>query len=523
MSNVYTVPKITAGQATPAKFNAPLEYIQKSLNALEAKLDGLANKSAVLQWGATVSSDTNIGDLVYFDSKNGSCFRPAIARLANKPGAQGQSVQSPSSRVEGLVVSLNPAVILKQGYYQSNIITNTIGTGAFAGVYFLSPEKAGKATLNPGWNMRQPCISYYGDGKFSMLTNYLAHDNHHHSYAKLQERIVYNSVVYKDQDPVSGTYYWNAPVSRIGQLDPQTTAIFADGLLGTGKYTCTKNKVWFTGTDPKQIADVIEVFNITPFAYGDSVVRSISTDTLNISGNSGSVQINMPDYSYAKQTSDRALSRIYNSTLYTTPIVSKIVAGAGISVSDIGNGAVTIGNADLMNYPIDATQIYMNGAQREATELLTYTIFPKGKTSSVTMSLSVNNSTEIQYNVSIWVSSKGPGTGRLNIKFYWLPFSDQNPIVIPTSPVKEDIISLQNSSPQNILYKNLDLASTIKTSGTLIAQLKAQGPVDDLRLYRMGFKLTPVATSTDSDAQINPVDSQFLDKMEKVLTYNAKY
>ena len=42
MAKVYTVPKITAGQATPAKFNAPLEYIQKSLNTLEAKLDGLA-------------------------------------------------------------------------------------------------------------------------------------------------------------------------------------------------------------------------------------------------------------------------------------------------------------------------------------------------------------------------------------------------------------------------------------------------------------------------------------------------
>lgn len=70
---------------------------------------------------------------------------------------------------------------MRSGYYESAAITATIGTGAEAGIYYLSPTNAGKATKTPGWNLRQPCLSYYGDGKFSLFTHYLAHDNHHHT------------------------------------------------------------------------------------------------------------------------------------------------------------------------------------------------------------------------------------------------------------------------------------------------------------------------------------------------------
>lgn len=518
MSNVYTVPKITAGQATPAKFNAPLEYIQKSLNSLQAKLDGLVNKSAVLQWNATVSDDTNIGDLVYFDSQEGSCFRPAIARLLGKPGSQGQSVQAPSSRVQGLVISLNPAVILKQGYYESNAIISTIGTGASAGMYFLSPQTAGKATKDPGWNMRQPCISYYGDGKFSMLTNYLAHDNHHHSYAKLTTSIAADD--YQGQDQKKGSVCWIAPTEDIGQLSSVTTAIFADGILNNTNYQCTAHAVWYTGSATP--ASYIQVFNVIPFAYGDSVVRSLATQTLDIEGSQGNLRINLPTYEITQNTfADSAVSNIDGKYLQKTPVVSKITAGAGIYLKQLSNGIYNIASDQLVGSYLDATDMYMNGTQRVATSLLTYNVFPSGKQTSYTMSLPITNSSKQEYKASVWLYSRGQASGTVYITFYWIPLLQQSATAIPNTGV-ETTLRLSNSTANNLLLQKVNIADfTLTSSGTLVAKLTMKSPAKDTYIYRSGFMLD--ATATVKENSDSGVSSNFLDKIQNVLTYNAKY
>lgn len=518
MSNVYTVPKITAGQATPAKFNAPLEYIQKSLNTLEAKLDGLANKSAVLQWGATVSSDTNIGDLVYFDSQEGSCFRPAIARLLGKPGSQGQSVQAPSSRVEGLVIALNPAVILKQGYYQSNAIISTIGTGASAGMYYLSPQTTGKATKDPGWNMRQPCISYYGDGKFSMLTNYLAHDSHHHSYAKLTTSV--SASDYQGQDQKIGSICWIAPTEDIGQLSPATTAIFADGILNNTNYQCTAHAVWYTGS--AKPASYIQVFNVIPFAYGDSVVRSISTQTLDIEGSQGNLRVNLPTYEITQNTfADSAVSNIDGKYIQKTPVVSKITAGAGIYLKQLSNGIYNIASDQLVGSYLDATDVYMNGTQRVATSLLTYNVFPSGKETSYTMSLPITNPSKQEYKVSVWLYSRGQASGTVYVTFYWIPLSQSETTTIPITGV-ETTLRLSNNTNNSLLLQKVQLSDfKLSSSGTLVAKLAMKAPAKDTYIYRSGFLLD--ATNVIINESDSSVSSNFLDNIQNVLTYNAKY
>lgn len=517
MSNVYTVPKITAGQATPAKFNAPLEYIQKSLNALEAKLDGLANKSAILQWNATVSAETNIGDLVYFDSQNGSCFRPAIARLLGKPGSQGQSVQAPSSRVEGLVISLNPAVILKQGYYQSNAVISTIGTGASAGMYFLSPQTAGKATKDPGWNMRQPCISYYGDGKFSMLTNYLAHDNHHHSYAKLTTSV--SASDYQGQDQKIGSICWIAPTEDIGQLSSATTAIFADGVLNNTDYQCTAHAVWYKGTD--KAAAYIQVFNVIPFAYGDSVVRSIATQSLDIQGSQGNLRINLPAYQITQNTfADSAISNIQGRYIQKTPVVSKITAGAGIYLNQLSNGIYNIASDQLVGSYLDATDVYMNGTQRVATSLLTYNVFPAGKQTSYTMSLPITNPSNQKYTVSIWLYSRGQASCTVYVTFYWIPLLQTQATPIPTSGVQTTIRLSNNTGNSLLLQKTAIQQFSLASSGTLVAKLAVKAPAKDTYIYRSGFILDAIADQQEQDPSVT---SDFLDDIQNVLTYNAKY
>ena len=59
--------------------------------------------------------------------------------------------------------------MLRSGYCSDPVIINTLGAAATAGLYYLSPATAGKATKLPGWDVRIPCINYYGNGKFSFV------------------------------------------------------------------------------------------------------------------------------------------------------------------------------------------------------------------------------------------------------------------------------------------------------------------------------------------------------------------
>lgn len=127
--------------------------------------------------------------LVYYNTGD-SKFEPAVAALLGTPGDQGQSVEAPSSRVEGMIISKDASGItgtmLTGGYWESaTLAAACLGGSATAGTYYLSPETPGKAAKNTNGHLQQPVLSYYGNGKFSLSLFYMAHDNHFHGSAVL--------------------------------------------------------------------------------------------------------------------------------------------------------------------------------------------------------------------------------------------------------------------------------------------------------------------------------------------------
>ena len=171
MSNTFTVPKIQdTDTASAATLNAPLNYIQSSLNNL-AQSTGI--RSANIQYAVPVDSTVSVGDLVYFNTST-SKFQKALADiLSNSVGTDGQTIEADSCHVQGFILSINTtqhsAVMLRSGYCSDSHIVDTLGVGAQAGLYYLSPQTAGKATKLPGWDVRIPCINYYGNGKFAFM------------------------------------------------------------------------------------------------------------------------------------------------------------------------------------------------------------------------------------------------------------------------------------------------------------------------------------------------------------------
>lgn len=170
MSNTFAVPKIQSdATASAATFNAPLNYIQTALNTL---VQDIGKRSACVQYQVPVATGVAAGDLVYYDSDS-AVFKQALGGLSQETGEQGQAIQTKASHVQGLILSINTteysAVMLRAGYCSDSIIQFTLGDTASAGLYYLSQSNSGKATKAPGWDVRIPCISYYGNNQFSFM------------------------------------------------------------------------------------------------------------------------------------------------------------------------------------------------------------------------------------------------------------------------------------------------------------------------------------------------------------------
>lgn len=431
MAQTFIVPKITNGPATAATFNAPLEYIQDALNEIQS--DAMSTQQAVLQYEVPVASNVVAGDLVYYNKTAGNFQKAFIDTYTY----QGQLMEADSCRVEGLVLSVNAtegsAVMIRNGYYVDGAVLGAIGVGASAGTYYLS-STAGKATLTPGWEVRIPVISYYGDSKFSMINTAFAH---------------------------------------VGNPDVP--------------------------------------------------VRHIVSNTLDVSNSGDTVRIQQKEYtSDDPEPSAYAISGIDNGQLKLTPVASMLLGGAGIKVSYRGNGIWNISQDSLIDKPLTATDFTLNGVQRVADTLLTYSVFPAGSSATMTMVMPINfvASSAFTGNIKVWLTTRGPGAGTYSVQVYWLPYGT---VSTSPSPFGSTTVSTSNTSTTQLTYvQSADIAApTISTSGVLVAKITSSSPSYDMYVHQAGFKLS---LENESDSQSSTVTrDEIMAVLQEVFSWNPNY
>lgn len=242
----YNIPLISENQGLGA-LNDRLSLIDDIVNSLSFRLDNRASKSSMIRYNVPLAPGTGIGSLVYYDTDT-KCFAQALAGTMPLPGYEGESIETPQSRVEGIVIDYfsegaTTGNILTGGYWESSDVAITcLGPAALPGTYYLSGVNAGKAVMDPGSSVRQPVLMYYGEGKFSMALFYQAHDNHFHSSASLEEAWLSATQVQEAlDDPVTipEGAKWGYIVAddqacaRLGQIDEGVTAVFENGILDT--------------------------------------------------------------------------------------------------------------------------------------------------------------------------------------------------------------------------------------------------------------------------------------------------
>lgn len=505
-----TLTRITAGgtgQQALDKLNLPLSQIEAALNTLAGRISGLTNKCAVIKKDAPLSSDCYVGALVYFNTETDHMrYEPALAALLGAPGDQGQSVEAPSARVVGIVLSKGSTAdasgnvqgtLLLGGYWEdSGVVAGALGANPVPGVYYLSPYTAGKATADPQYHLRQPILCYEGGDKITMGLQYMAHDNHFHASLAL-ESAYWTAVANAPAGvtPPAGAVwiYLNNTTQEfinLGELSSRTTAVFHNGILQTSDtFVVSDGYLWCKNAQaPAQ--NTVVLFNSYPFAYDSAVVRDIQSgnDALTIKFQNGLVTITQNDFEQGEtENVPLAVASINGKTLGMTPVVTGAQAGPGTTVSVNEAGVATIASSLLADTPLDAYSINHNGTTVTSDGTFLYYTFPKGRVSNmVIMQNVVGMQAATELSAKVWGMCAG-GNVTVSISAWWIPISGTG----AQSAVSLGTMSIAYSGTQ--AYVESTGSMTVAGNGQLVAKLTVTGaPGDDVKLARVGFKYSLV-------------------------------
>ena len=495
--------------------------IEDLFNQLAAQVGGITNKSSIVVHQVALSPDTYVGALVYFDATD-ALFKPALAGLLGEPGTQGQTLETPASRVVGMVIDIYDTAaatnnitgtLLLGGMWNSRAaVEGCIGDAAAPGTYYLSPSRAGGATLNPDYHLRQPVFTYFGQYSFGLNIFYMAHDNHWHGSLRLDSSLWY---MWLDGDPnpnkpaeppATGTWYWydlaeDANAVGLGDLAQRTTAIFSSGILAPADdidlagFYIQDGVLWFKG-DAAPVD--VTLFNHFPFAYGSPVLRDItsSNDALVVTKRNGLVTLTQNAFvggSVAR--TGTAISNINGRTLEYTPVISGIAAGPGTSVSISSRGVATISATSVIGYPMDAYNVNANGATVTSDGTLTYFMFPSGRQNAgfvIGMPVTgIDSSTRLSAVVWGWCVN---ATASFDVSIS----------VVPDPQINSSSTNVQQNAATGTLsfgaggitYAESTCSVQLTGGGMLFARITASGaPATDIRLLRMGFKLTLLSSA----------------------------
>ena len=522
----YEVPLVSnstaqSNEAAVKILDRSLGYIESALNELSGQMALSNSRNAIIRHNVPIGEGVTPGMLVYYNSDPyHACFEPAVAELAALPGDQGESIESPKARVEGIIIfvdnSTATGTLLCGGYYESTAIAEAcLGETAVAGTYYLTPDptKAGQATLDTHGMLRQPVLSYYGNGKFSLSLFYLAHDNHFHTTAILAEAWTAAG----EDAPAGAVWEYNAPMlfedQYVGELSPITTAVFWNGILqpvsGTAfdvsPFAIANGKLYFKQlTEPA--AGSVTIFNHFPFAYNSSVVRSIQSandNLLKVTDSNGIVTLT--PYSFASgetKPSATAISSIVDGVMGYTPVVPGINAGPGMTVTRALNGVTTVSVSDILGDLLDAHSIQNNGSTVITDGVLQFFTFPANRTSEFVMFYPVTDVPEgMELKASAWGTLYGPST-QLDVNGYFVPQpTTGNNTELPDTSSLANTVALSFGSGVNgqLSYAEVELDGfTITTPGMLVARVRPHStPSSNIQLLRVGFKLG-LATAPDT-------------------------
>ena len=525
----YNITKFgTPGGVTPANANAAIDLMDArideanaALNNLSLRIEELNTKSAIIRQHVPIAPGVFVGALVYYDVANARFDRAQALTLAETTQT-GNTIEAPQARVEGLIIGIdNPggdsitATMLCGGYWEDfNLAQVLLDDGTSprpAGTYYLSPSQPGRATRETYGHLRQPVLSYYGDGKINLSIFYMAHDNHYHASQRLDAQwkdIASADIPEGITPPANAQYVYTGTFSYgIGAIG-NTTAVFRDGILedtlpeaNPQRFVIKDNYIWYCDSQNKPGPGDVTIFNHYPFAYDTSVVRTVmsDSDSITITNDNGLVTIKGNDFVNGDVSkSSYAISAINGRTLTFTPVVTDVAAGPGIDITRSLDGSVYISTTSKLGGLLDAYSINHNGTTLISSGLYQFITFPASRRSSFVMMLPVSGITA-PCTASVWGIKYGQIGISLGVQAQFIPdptTGEQS--LIPSEVFAGSLSFDQGDASNSLVFGEMPITGcTISGNGTLIAsvELDLRESNAQVQLLRTGFKLSALANN----------------------------
>jgi len=541
-NEIYTVGQMSSGGSGASaleELNDIFAGIQADLNSLSSRIGKLGNKSAIIRKYVPLYAPSAgymfVGALVYYDPTK-AMFDKALAKLeADTWGADGETLEAPSSRVEGIVIELDAppdsydetspilGTILCGGYYESvDAMTNCIdrsssldpqalSTNGTAGTYYLSPFTPGRATKYTGRHLRQPVFTYYGKStanmeQFSLNLFYLAHDNHFH--AALQLNNAWTAIPEGSTDFPAGWTWWydgsdNASYVNMGTMSAVTTAVFYNGMLQNITSSSTfriENGVLGCTAENAPEPGSVTVFNSFPLSYENPVIRAVEAvpDTgVEVTSHNGLALIKGKAFEEGTtEPKPSAITSIVGNRCNRTPVISGLRQGIGIDIHQNALGEATISAASRFNVLLDAYSVDHKGTNITSNDQHLFITFPKGRAGSMfIMSLPVPDvDDDSVIRAYPWIMCYGPGAYfKASIYFVEQPPIGQS-VQVSDTPIQVSTLSVGGAAAEITYGEFLPGTFTGKGWLTAVIGLATEGgaPSADVSLMRVGFRLVDV-------------------------------
>ena len=531
-----SVPLFKDGDPVKASIpNASTQVLADRTAALKAIVDSIAAGQQLVLSSAPLAGTVAEGQVVYLDAALLS-HSSALAKWRDLDSSGGRLVPAPAAVYAGVVIQ-------KQGTYAGDVLIDGYaalsGTALLAlfgtstpevGIYYLSSLTPGTVELEqPAMSVR--VLQYAGNGVIRVFPPQTEPVTHTHRAYVLHKEDWIDATFYDPGIVPAGalfaynmsslaalaqnlgesllpavgepSFIYKGVVSPVGSSTAAAICGEAGLHVSDENILLDENGIWWIPASPPGCDLAMTVTSAD--TKGESllhVVENLTPDSLTITTVNGRVKIGVKDPEYEEDTAGHLVVKsIAENVAQRGPVVEEIRAGSGIVATSTApsatgqQGTVSIRSVGADGIFLTADVMNLNNAVTDTDAPYVFTLLPTGRTSSVTIALTLPNFGNLLYDMVVWAQFLNPGASQ--------PAPVITDFLISPAPLAGGVVAVAQAAtlpafPATIVPGSLYLleSSAIDVSafskGTVFLTLQASNPSVGLKMTNIGVRLSVV-------------------------------
>ncbi len=490
------------------EMNKPLNDLIERTDWLKSQVDQITAGENLIATYADMDSNVSVGDTVYIDPDTGT-INQALARFKNEYAQDGSLRLSDSGYVLGIVIEkLNATsgrVWINGTIDDQSLADASLGVSADPGVYRLSMTNAGELT-DAEQELDILVVQYAGNGVMTLFDKRAAIPNHmHQTYILPETWLIESNVQFDDMvKPAGATYGYDlasdADMQRIFSGPASLVRIYGDGklLLETEVLSNEDNLWWVDGVTVPTDYTVLEAVIVTPYTFGEPILRGARTDTpdeLSLAAEQGILTVNMKDWDISAGTpSNVAIKSLSGRSAETTPNVSSVGVLGDLEKVEDGNGGVVISLGLGLNSFIEPKIVNLNNAIEVTDGYYVYYALPAGRDANMRGRISIPFFQDANLAAAVVAEVQGLEAGgaipALVINYRTIEYSSpEQPL--PSSWEGSFVLPTPVITANNQLVVEADILDrfNVTSKGTVFLEIGFDSPSEDIKITRFGVVL----------------------------------